>query len=391
MPKSTGQLPVRAPDRSHDARQVSNRPLVEPRAVTKALVMVGRRSAQFGMHSPVDSAGSPAELFPVGNRAVLFHVLDWLEAAGIRDVALAVDCGAEPRVREALAAAPSWSCEVRCLRLDDDWGFLSALVAAKDILGEDAFLLHLGDGLARPPLTDLAGGGLLGGSDAVLFVDGGPVAGPRGVADLASGRLASIIPGLPGTSAGGLTGVALFGPGTAETMRSLPTSADCELEMLTAAERLYGAGGRVEARVLNGWWRFRGQPHALLDANRFVLEGMPRQEFSGALHDSNIQGTVVIDDSAMIESTVIRGPAVVGARARLTDAYVGPYTSIGDDVIVEGAEIEHSIVLPGARISYLGGRLEASVIGSRARVFRDFKLPRAFRLYLGEDAEVSLA
>jgi glucose-1-phosphate thymidylyltransferase len=93
----------------------------------------------------------------------------------------------------------------------------------------------------------------------------------------------------------------------------------------------------------------------------------------------------------VIESTTVRGPAIIGPRARLMAAYVGPYTSIGADVVVEGAEIEHSIVCPGARISHLGARLEASVIGPEARVFRDFKLPKGLRLYVGEGAEVSLA
>ena len=79
----------------------------------------------------------------------------------------------------------------------------------------------------------------------------------------------------------------------------------------------------------------------------------------------------------------MRGPAVIGAGCRLRDAYVGPYTSIGHDVVIEGAEVEHSIVMPEASIRHLGGRLEASVVGPHARVFRDFRLPRALRLTVG--------
>ena len=82
---------------------------------------------------------------------------------------------------------------------------------------------------------------------------------------------------------------------------------------------------------------------------------------------------------------------MIAAGACLRDAYVGPYTSIGEDVLVEGAEIEYSIILRGASVTHLGGRLEASVVGANARVFRDFRLPRAMRLNVGEGAEVSLA
>jgi glucose-1-phosphate thymidylyltransferase len=87
----------------------------------------------------------------------------------------------------------------------------------------------------------------------------------------------------------------------------------------------------------------------------------------------------------------VRGPVVVGPGAQLVNAYIGPYTSIGANVVIEGAEIEHSIILPGASITYLSRRLEASVVGANARVFRDFRLPRALRLNVGDGASVSLA
>jgi glucose-1-phosphate thymidylyltransferase len=138
------------------------------------------------------------------------------------------------------------------------------------------------------------------------------------------------------------------------------------------------------------WWRFRGGSEALLEGNRFALEGIRADYERAQLVDSRIQGPVIAHPDATIESSVVRGPAIVGARAHLREAYVGPYTSVGEDVTIEGAEIEHSVVLPEASISHLGGRLEASVIGPKSKVFRDFRLPRALRLAIGEGAEVSL-
>jgi glucose-1-phosphate thymidylyltransferase len=99
---------------------------------------------------------------------------------------------------------------------------------------------------------------------------------------------------------------------------------------------------------------------------------------------------VIVHRTAQLESAVVRGPAVIGAGARLTDAYVGPYSSIGDGVVIDGAEVENTIVLPGASICHLGERLEGSVIGANARIFRDFRLPNALRLSVGEGAVVSV-
>jgi glucose-1-phosphate thymidylyltransferase len=359
--------------------------------VTKAVVMVGRRRGAPTPPCLPGSAALPFELLPVGNRPVLFHTLDLLDAAGIREVALLVDRRMLGGVQDAVSDADGWSLSLTCLPHDVEGGLGAALAVAEDMLAGDAFLLHLGDSLSRSPFGALTEVGPVSDSDAIMFVDGGPALAPTGIVDLARGRLANIVPGLPTTTPGALAGVAVFGAGAVRAIQDLPDAGDCDLEMLSAAERLAALGGRVDARVLGGWWRFRGQTEALLDANRFVLEGMTEHVVPGALHGSNIQGNVSIHDSAVIKSTTIRGPAIIGPRAKLTDAYIGPYTSIGEDVVVEGAEIEHSIVFPGARISYLGGRLEASVIGTGAKVFRDFRLPRALRLRVGEGAEVSLA
>jgi glucose-1-phosphate thymidylyltransferase len=169
---------------------------------------------------------------------------------------------------------------------------------------------------------------------------------------------------------------------------ALDAGPGCELEVL--AERISLLGGRVATRSATDWWCYDDSAAALLEGNRFALERLKADVPETAVLDSTIQGVVAIDPTARIERSVVRGPAVIGARARLRDAYVGPYSSIGEDVLIEGAEVEHSLVLPGASIRHLGGRLEASVIGPRSRVFRDFRLPRALRLTVGEGAEVSL-
>jgi glucose-1-phosphate thymidylyltransferase len=194
-----------------------------------------------------------------------------------------------------------------------------------------------------------------------------------------------------GASDGLPAGAWVLGGGVLEAAAHIPASGSWELEMSTMTRYLGELGGHVSLHQVDEWWRYRKCPDALLDGNRFALEGLQGQPVEAQLLDTRIQGTVCIHPTARLESSIVRGPAVIGAGTCLRDAYVGPYTSIGDNVMIEGAEIEHSIILPGASISHLGGRLEASVIGPKARVFRDFRLPRALRLNVGEGAEVSLA
>ena len=140
-----------------------------------------------------------------------------------------------------------------------------------------------------------------------------------------------------------------------------------ELEHL--ADWLHRGGGQVRTRRVGDWWRLGHDADALLEGNRFALEGIAADYGAANLTRTTVQGAVVAHPSAVLESSVVRGPAIIGPGARITHSYVGPYTSIGRDVVIEGSELEHSIVFPGARIQHLSTRLEASVVGAGARVF----------------------
>jgi glucose-1-phosphate thymidylyltransferase len=161
--------------------------------------------------------------------------------------------------------------------------------------------------------------------------------------------------------------------------------------LLSAVERLQEKGGHVKGLRVKGAWRYGGDPRHLLEGNRYLLERLTAPSVVPDLDNVEVQGRVMIDPSADVSDSTIRGPAVIGARARICDAYIGPYSSIGADVVVEGAEIEHSIVLPGATISHIGRRLETSIVGTGAKLFRDFRLPNALRVQVGDGAEIALA
>jgi glucose-1-phosphate thymidylyltransferase len=150
-------------------------------------------------------------------------------------------------------------------------------------------------------------------------------------------------------------------------------------------------GGRVVVEAAGDWWAFDGTLDTLLDGNRRVLDEMEATPPPATKGKTRIQGRVRIHPTAEIDSSTIRGPVIVGAGAQIRDAYIGPYTAIGADVEVTGAEIENSVILPRARVEFVGRRIEASIVGSDARISRDFSLPKAVRLWVGDRAEVCLA
>src|SRR4029453_10660853 len=156
-----------------------------------------------------------------------------------------------------------------------------------------------------------------------------------------------------------------------------------------AIQVLIDRGKRVEPHIVRGWWKDTGRLEDLLEANRLILDGVERR-IDGELVDAQVEGRVVLESGARLERTLVRGPAIIGAGARIIDAYVGPYSAIDANVTIERSEIEHSIVMEDSKISDLGGRMEASLIGRNVSLHRNNALPKAYRFVIGEDSEIQI-
>lgn len=162
-----------------------------------------------------------------------------------------------------------------------------------------------------------------------------------------------------------------------------------------AGDTLVGDGARGEpvngVVALEPVWHYDGTVDGVLEANTIALDGLKRGRVGVDLSNASIQGRVQIDPSVELAGAKLRGPVCIGPGARLIETYVGPYTTIGAGVTLEGVEIEHSIVLPGAQIRYPGRRLEASLVGEGAQIGRDYSLPSALRLRVGPGSEIQLS
>jgi glucose-1-phosphate thymidylyltransferase len=328
------------------------------------------------------------QLLSVANRPVIVRVLDSFAEAGIREVVVAVEAMLAPAVRHVLEAGRAWPLELTYLHRSAGDGVLGALSAAGQGSLDSPLLLHWACSLFKAPLGSLLDGTTVGALDAVLLVNPPHTGTP--VVDLASERLAALIDHPRAGNPGALAGVALLGVGAPDVARGLRPGRGNDLDILSLVERMADEGGRVRVLPAAPCWRYRGAADSALELNRFLLSDLVGETPELDSPGSVVQGPVHVHHSATLERSTVRGPVVIGARTRLFDAWIGPYTSIGADVCIEGTEIENSIVLGDTRISHLDRRLEASVVGPGATISRDFRLPRALRLHVGEGAMVSL-
>ena len=352
-----------------------------------------------------ESAGGVANaaLQEVGNRPIVCHALEAIRRAGGREVALIVSARELSTVRACVAADDLRGLDISFIPHAQRPGeLMRALAAAVELVGESPCVVHAADGLLAQPLEPLVGPLSVGGPDLTMLVH--RQANGAQSAGLSTRRLLRLVGSATKECELELAGVCLFGPGALRRTEGARWWQREELDLTAVAEELAAAGAQLRVEHVRGWHRYGGTAADLLELNRLVLETLVCDDATqqGVLggngarsdrtsdEDSRIEGCVKLHPSACVRSSVIVGPAIIGPSALVQDSYIGPYTSIGAGVHIEGAEIEHSIILPRASITHIGGRLVGSVVGCDARVFRDFSLPRALRLNVGDGGEVAL-
>ena len=324
----------------------------------------------------------------VANRPIAHHVLDVLESTGVSEVVVATSAELAGEVRNCLAACEKRDgAPLRYVEQRAPLDLAGALRLAAPIVGRAPCIVHLASGLLDEPLAPFMER-LRGDSPDVAIVHQTPA--PDQHLSAATQDMLHIAELDPERAALGMAGVWLFGPDALRRVGQGAWQAGREVDLTMAAAKIAAGGGSFDVLVVDAWRRYAGDPLDLLELNRIALDRLQTDLHRQTNNGNQIEGRVRIHEGASVRSSVIVGPTVIGPGASIADAYIGPYTSIGAGARIEGAEIERSIISAHASIMHVGGRLVASVVGRDARIFRDFSLPRALRLRVGDGTEVAL-
>jgi glucose-1-phosphate thymidylyltransferase len=353
----------------------------------KALVLAGGKGTRL---RPLTYT-TAKQLIPVANRPILYYVMEHLHDAGIQDVGVVISPETGRQIRQALDQL-GFDLRLTYIVQEQPLGLAHAVKTAQPFLGDQPFVMYLGDNLIGDGIRPLLESFERSAPDALVLLK--EVTDPRmfGVAELdGKGNVRRLIekPKDPASNLA-LVGVYLFGPAIHEAIDRLEPSWRGELEITDAIQGLVDRGRAVHSAVLEGWWLDTGKKDDLLEANRVVLDEWIQRDVRGAVDDaSQLIGRVVLEGGAVMKRSQIRGPAVVGAGTIIEDAFIGPYTSIGSDCSITASTLEHCVLFDRVRVEGVQ-RLEDSIIGTGAVVRRLHGRHQAVRLMLGDDAEVLL-
>ncbi|ADB86753.1 glucose-1-phosphate thymidylyltransferase [Saccharolobus islandicus] len=325
----------------------------------------------------------PKQLIKIAGKPVSQWVLEQIRDAGIKDIIIILGDNNPNKVVEYYGEGSRFGVNVTYVYQGKARGLADAVYKVKDVITEDRFLVYLGDNIV--PYDNLPSFLSFKGSASILLAK---VDNPNrfGVAIIKDGKVIRLVEKpKEKISDSALVGVYAFTREIFEVIENLKPSWRGELEITDAIQGLIDRGREVEYKIIDGWWKDTGTPKDILEANSFLLDKYAERKIEGEVRESSIDGRVFIEKEALIENSTIRGPAYIGKGSKIINSYIGPFTSIGDNCVIEKGEIEYSVILDNVRVE--GVSMMDSLIGNNSSVIKGKKW---VKLIIGENSRVEI-
>jgi glucose-1-phosphate thymidylyltransferase len=334
----------------------------------------------------------PKHLLPVGDKPILFHVLDYVKEAGIKDLGIVVSPDSRPYIEGAVGTGSGRGDKITFIVQPEPLGLAHAVKVAQGFLGDSPFLMLLGDNLFQEGVRDFLGEFQASSSDASILLKEVPDPRAFGVAELdSSGKVVHLVekPKKPRSNLA-IIGVYLFTAEIHKAIAQIKPSWRGELEITDAIQKLLEMGKEIRSHLLRGWWLDIGSNEGLIEANRVVLDAFSKRDIKGEVDSqSRIVGEVQIGEGTKLESSRIQGPVFIAANCRIKNSLIQPFTNIRTGTVVEDSSLEHSVILENCRISKIK-HLADSVVGRNTILTGQGESAEKVKLFIGDDCKVEL-
>jgi glucose-1-phosphate thymidylyltransferase len=326
----------------------------------------------------------------VANKPILFYGIEAVRDAGVTDVGIVVG-DTKDEIKAAVGDGSTFGIEATYIEQDAPLGLAHAVKVSKDFIGSETFVMFLGDNIIKDGIVPLVKEFESQRPNCQILL--AQVDHPQdfGVAEIKGGQVVSLEekPKKP-KSDYALVGVYMFDGNVFEAIDNIKPSWRDELEITDAIQWLIDAKLDVRSHIIRGWWKDTGKLEDLLEANRIILPGIDKRIEGDVDRESKVEGEVAIGKGTKVKSSTLRGPLIIGEGCHIENSYVGPFTSIDDNVTLKKSEIEHSIVLRGSRIEEIETHVESSLIGRDSVLRKSTALPRAYRFMIGDSSTVEV-
>lgn len=359
----------------------------------KALILAGGHGTRL---RPITYT-MQKQLIPVANKPVLFHIIEDLKGAGITDIGIIVGPNKE-EIMERVGDGSKWNVNIKFIEQDAPKGLAHAVMISENFLKDDeeGFIMYLGDSILQDDVKPFVEAFKKSDLDVQLMLT--RVADPEnyGVAVLNDDNTIKQLLEKPKNPPNNLVIVGVYGfrNSVFKAVKSIKPAPKGELEITDAIQWMIENENKVSYHEITRWWKDTGRPEDLLAANRLVLENLRESKIDGEIEEGAlIHGKVIVGKNSIVKSgATIRGPCIIGKDVVIDkDAYIGPYTSVGNGSKVISGEIEHSILMDNVHIE-CNSKITDSVCGKNSKIINNHvnRKPRGHRILIGDQSVIEL-
>ena len=329
-------------------------------------------------------------LIPIANKLMLGYALEYAHDAGIEEVGIIIN-EEDKSIEEAFGNGDSYGLKITYIEQSAPLGLGHVVKIAEPFIGRDPFVFYLGDNILVGGIKKFVDEFQSNRSNCHLVLSKVPDPNRFGVADVKDGKIIGIEekPSDPKSNLA-VTGIYIYDSHIFEAVNNIKPSARGELEISDAHQYLLEKGYSVTYSEITGWWKDTGKPSDLLEANRLILDNIKDDRHGEIDAFSAVSGRVVIGKGSKIVDSNVRGPVIIGDNVVIDNAYIGPYTAIGNGCSILNSEIEYSILMNGCSIHNISRRIEASLLGSDVHLLRSKSKPVTHRFILGDQSRVEI-
>lgn len=354
----------------------------------KALVTAARSS-----HLKPFTHTTNKHLIPLANKPMIFYALEHIASAGIGEIGIVINEN-DTEIPRVIGDGSRWNARITYIEQQGGTlGLGHVIKVAREFLGDEKFLLYLGDNLIQDNLSALKNQFEESKSHCLLTLAKVPNPQRFGVPEFHDGKIVRVEerPIHP-KSEYAVAGLYFYDNSAHIAAENIRPSFRGDYEISDIHTWLAQNGYRVAWSEIKNWWKDRGDPRDLLEGNKFALERLRNSKSQGFVEQTvKMSGEVEIGQSSRIGGkTLIRGPVSIGEYCLIKDSYIGPFTSLGNKVEIHGGHIEHSIVFDDASI-VTPSKIVDSIIGAGSTISsRHFEMPEGNKIVVGENSILAI-
>jgi glucose-1-phosphate thymidylyltransferase len=336
----------------------------------------------------------PKQLLPIANKPMSQYALEDLKNVGINNIAIVLGGAFPEKVKQYYDDGKKFGVNITYVYQEKPKGISHAIRLCKEFVGNDKFIVYLGDNVLRNGIANFTKKFSSSNLDAMILlckVDDPSKFGVAYIDKEDSSKIKNIIekPKNP-TSDLAVIGVYFLTPKIFGIIDNLKPSSRGELEVTDALQLLMDKGNTIAHDTVTGWWKDTGTPEDIIHANRLVLDSIGAENQFLVEKDISTKGNIIVGSDAEIsQDSSITGPVIIGKNCKIGDGVkLGPYVSVGDNCTLRNCNIENSIIMQNCKID-ARVNLSSSIISHSSQI-EGSTISKKSQFLLGERTHLKL-